>query len=672
MYAAESESTGITFFSLLYQKNNRTPMKTKINILLLEDSSSDALLIENCISDSGLAFTIKRVETKKAFMDEFNKNKPDFVLSDYRLPDFDGMEALHYVKEHSPMTPFIIITGAVNEETAVECMKAGATDYILKDRMGRMPEAIRSALERKRAMEERETFEQDLQRSEVQYRRLFESAQEGILLIDAENKRIMDVNPFMLKLLSCEREEILGKELWEAGIFQDQTAFNQAFDHYQEEGQVYCEGMVLRTKGKEHVNIEMNCNNYRMKERWIIQCNVRDITEKKNAEEEREKMRVQLFQAQKMEAIGTLAGGVAHDFNNLMTAIQVSSDVAMMKTGDGDTVSRELEEIRHAALRASSLIRQLLLFSRKHLMEFAAINLNESIEHLLKMLHRLIGEDIEIKTVLTPAIQMIRADAGNIEQVIMNLALNARDAMPKGGKLLISTENVTLNADIKQNVPEARAGQFVRLVVLDTGIGMDKTVLARIFEPFFSTKESQEGTGLGLSVVYGIVKQHEGWITVDSTPGEGTEFKLFFPVADEESESEEIEHVAMGELHGGGERILLVEDEDKVREFTTRAIKKCGYQVFPTRSVKEALEVFEHEKGRFDLVFCDVVLADQTGIELAEELIKRKEDIKILLCSGYMDHKSQWPLIRKKGYPFIQKPYALHELLEAIRNTVQT
>jgi two-component system, cell cycle sensor histidine kinase and response regulator CckA len=647
-------------------------MKEKIRILMLEDNPGDAGLAKSCLEDAKLSVHFKRVETEKEFISEIRNHVPDLVLSDFRLPDFDGMRALAYVRENAPDIPFIILTGAINEETAVACMKAGATDYILKDRLSRLPQAVMAAFEKQKVLDKQKTIEEALLVSEMRYRRLFESAQEGILLIDVGNKKITDVNPAVLQMLSFERNAIIGKELWEVGIFQDQNAFQKAFERLETEGRVNCEGMVLNTGYNEHLNIDMNCNSFFMDERWVIQCNIRDITERKRAEEEQERMRSQLFQAQKMEAIGTLAGGVAHDFNNLMTAIQVSTDVAMMKAEDGDTITHELEEVRNAALRASGLIRPLLLFSRKHLMEFTAVNLNRVIENLLKMLHRLIGEDIEIKMMLSPDVKTIRADSGNLEQVIMNLTLNARDAMPKGGQLIIKTENLNFDANIQHQMPEAYSGQFVCLTVTDTGIGMNPDTLSRMFEPFFTTKGSQKGTGLGLSVVYGIVKQHEGWIVVDSAPDKGAVFKIFFPVAGEEAEFDDNEHIPIDGLHGSGERILLVEDEDKVREFTTRAIKKCGYEVFPTRSVKEALEVYKSENGRFDLVFSDVVLSDRTGIDLADELIKQKSDIKILLCSGYMDHKSQWPLIRKKGYAFLQKPYALPELLQAIRDAVQS
>jgi two-component system cell cycle sensor histidine kinase/response regulator CckA len=638
-------------------------------LILVKENSAHIKHIKRQLQGMNLVLDMHVTSTEQEFLDSIEQKSPDIVISDDTFPGFNGPAVLKVVKKVDPKMPIIFIRGT-NLEKTVRNNRDETIATITKDKLSQLRKIMKNMLENRHVSPDRKTTEQALLVSEIRYRRLFESAQEGIILIDAENKKIMDINPFMLNLLQSERDEILDKELWEVGVFQDQNAFNQVFEKFSTENHVYCEGMVLQTRGSEHISIEMNCNNYLVQTKWVIQCNIRDISERKRAEEEREKMRAQLFQAQKMEAIGTLAGGVAHDFNNLMTAIQVSTDVAMMKANDGEVANHELQEIREAALRASSLIRQLLLFSRKHLMEFTAININVSVENLLRMLHRLIGEDIVINTSLTKDIQTIRADVGNIEQVIMNLALNARDAMPQGGELKIVTENVAFGMNIRHQIPEARGGHFVCLTVTDTGTGMDQETLSRIFEPFFTTKETHKGTGLGLSVVYGIVKQHEGWIIVESQIGHGSTFKIYFPVAEEEVEMMESDHVSMQMLKGGGEKILLVEDEDKVREFTARAIKKCGYQVFSARSVKEAIEVYNRE-GCFDLVFSDVVLADQTGIELADELIRRKPDIRILLCSGYMDHKSQWPLIRQKGYAFIQKPYALSELLQAIKETAK-
>jgi two-component system cell cycle sensor histidine kinase/response regulator CckA len=651
----------------MYERGGSMP--APLRVLILEDNSARLRRIQRQLQGMDLVLDIHVAGTKQEFVDNIQQKSPEVVISDYTFPGFNGQAVLRAVKKADPKTPLIFLSDN-NPEKTVWDSKDETITIITNAKLSQLRKTVNKMLETRNVSRDRKTTEQALLISEIRYRRLFESAQEGIILIDAENKKIMDINPFMLNLINYKREEILDKELWEVGIFQDQNSFNQVFEKFNTEGHVYCEGMVLQTKGSEHINIEMNCNNYLVQNKWVIQCNIRDISERKKAEEEREKMRAQLFQAQKMEAIGTLAGGVAHDFNNLMTAIQVSTDVAMMKASDGELANHELQEIREAALRASSLIRQLLLFSRKHLMEFTAININISVENLLRMLHRLIGEDIVIQTALPKDIQNIRADVGNIEQVIMNLALNARDAMPQGGELKIVTENVAFGMNIRHQIPEARGGHFVCLTVTDTGIGMDPETLSRIFEPFFTTKESHKGTGLGLSVVYGIVKQHEGWITVESQVGHGSTFKIYFPVAEEEVEMMESDHESVQMLKGRGEKILIVEDEDKVREFTARAIKKCGYQVFSARSVKEAIEVYDKE-GCFDLVFSDVVLADQTGIELADELIRRKPDIRVLLCSGYMDHKSQWPLIRQKGYAFIQKPYALSELLQAIKETAK-
>ncbi|MEA1965040.1 MAG: ATP-binding protein [Candidatus Aerophobetes bacterium] len=396
-----------------------------------------------------------------------------------------------------------------------------------------------------------------------------------------------------------------------------------------------------------------------------------DITERKHAEKEIKKIQTQLFQAQKMEAIGTLAGGVAHDLNNLLVPIQGNTELLMEKFDRDGPSYKYLKDIRRASMRAANLIRQLLLFSRRQPMEFTYLNVNKTIKDLLKMLNRLIGEDITIETYPKPDLWTVRADAGNIEQVIMNLAVNARDAMPKGGKLIIKTENATLNEDHRQVIPEVRCGKFVCLSVADTGIGMNKEIIQRIFEPFFSTKEIGKGTGLGLSVVHGIVKQHQGWINVDSKPGQGSTFKVYLPAFSVKPEDESKETISLPALQGSGQRILLVEDEEEVRKFVTRALGENGYVVFGAANAKETLDIFEREKGKFHLVFCDVVLPDENGLQLVNQILSRKPELPILLSSGYTDEKSQWSVIHKKGFLFLQKPYALVDLLRTIKKTVK-
>lgn len=395
-----------------------------------------------------------------------------------------------------------------------------------------------------------------------------------------------------------------------------------------------------------------------------------DITDRKNAEEMQEKTRAQLLQAQKMEAIGILAGGIAHDFNNLLTAIQGSSDMAIQKADRKDSICIDLEEIQSAAVRAADLTRQLLMFSRKQPMEFQPIDLNTTVRSLLKLIHRLIGEDIRISTSFDPSLCIVMSDKGSLEQAVMNLAVNARDAMPEGGRLVIRTKNVELSEEEAEVMPEARPGSFVRLSVIDKGTGMDKETAERIFEPFFSTKSHGKGTGLGLSVVYGIIKQHDGWIQVASSPGSGSTFDVYLPAITDSPHKDDKHPVSAVDLKGNGERVLVVEDEQNVRRFIVKALGKHGYKVMEASNVKDALNIFEKEKKAFSLVFSDVVLPDKSGIQLIQTIQKKNKKVKFILSSGYTDKKSRWETIHEMGIPFLQKPYSLIELLQNIKNAL--
>ncbi len=393
--------------------------------------------------------------------------------------------------------------------------------------------------------------------------------------------------------------------------------------------------------------------------------------ERKRIEEETARMQEQLLQSQKMEAIGTLAGGVAHDFNNLMTAIQGFTDVVMLKTDESNPIMRALKQIRNAAANAADLTRQMLLFSRKHPTKFTILDLNKVIDDLLTMLHRVIGEDIEISTSLEENLYTIRADRGTMEQLLMNLTLNARDAMPNGGKIFITTEKITVDENFCKQHPDCKSGQYVRLSVSDQGMGIQKDVLEHIFEPFFSTKGPGKGTGLGLSVCYGIVKQHEGMIEVNSQVNEGTTFEIYLPAQFEEAVAAEPVPMNFEGFQGHGQRILLVEDAEGVREFASLALEDNGYKVFPTENAGEAISLYEQENARFDLVITDVVLPDRSGLDLINHLLAQNEKQRVLISSGYTDQKSQWPVIREKGYLFLQKPYAYADLLKAVKEALE-
>ncbi len=391
----------------------------------------------------------------------------------------------------------------------------------------------------------------------------------------------------------------------------------------------------------------------------------------RRAAAEKQELQAQLLQAQKMEAIGVLTAGVAHDFNNILGAIQIYADLAQMKSGKGVAIGNELHQIMAATDRAAGLARQLLLFSRKQPLELVPLDPVHIVEDLLKMLRRIIGERIEVRTEIDPACGRIHGDSGGIEQVIMNLAVNARDAMPQGGVLTIGMGNVEVVDSYCRGVLGARPGPFIRLFVQDTGCGMEQETLQRIFEPFFTTKAAGKGTGLGLSVVYGIVKQHLGWITVRSEPGAGTRFEIFFPPAGGEGAAGVEKAGALEELGGGGERILLVEDEESYRTVAAEALRANGYEVLTAAGAVAAERQVREAPAAFDLVFSDVALGDGNGVDLANRIHDLSPRSRVLLTSGYTDETSQITRIRTVGIPFIAKPYSLPALLIVIRELLR-
>ncbi len=358
---------------------------------------------------------------------------------------------------------------------------------------------------------------------------------------------------------------------------------------------------------------------------------------------------------------------MAHDYNNILTVIEGCTDMALSDMREDDPLYRELSVVLDASRRAANLTRQLLLFSRRQPMKITPLDLKEVLQGLTKMLKRLIGEDIPLTSDLEPDLWTIEGDSGTIEQVVMNLVVNAQDAMPRGGgKIVLKTQNVQVDQAYCRLYSYARPGRFVCLSVQDTGVGMDQATIDRIFEPFFTTKGLGIGTGLGLSVVYGIVKQHEGWINVESAPGEGAAFWVYLPAASTKPEEARETVVFVERLRGREERILVVEDEKSIRNFSVEVLSENGYVVFSAGNVREALDVFEKEEGNFDLLFCDVVLPDGRGPQLLERLLERKPRIRALFTSGYSDEESDWGAIQEKGLPYLQKPYLLSDLLKAV------
>jgi PAS domain S-box-containing protein len=424
--------------------------------------------------------------------------------------------------------------------------------------------------------------------------------------------------------------------------------------------QVRRDGSTVWTEVK--VNFQLDAKN---RPQGIVGVS-RDISRRKQAESEKEKIRNQLFQAQKLEAVGILAGGVAHDFNNLLTAIQGNVDLAEMKSGSENTVvAPHLKQIRNSVVMASSMTRKLLLFSRRQPSRPRLVNVNKVVQGMLKILTRLIGEDVEIRTRIEESIASIRADPANIEQMLMNLCLNSRDAMPEGGLLEVTTENVPRDA-IPFVDDALEASDYVHIAIRDTGGGMEKEEIEHIFEPFYTTKDMGRGSGLGLAVVYGIVQQNKASIHVESVPGEGTTFHVYFPALNLSDDEVEPDPVTLERFRGQGETLLLVEDAKTVRLYLEEVLTRYGYRVLSAADAAGALEVFRDFRDEIRLVFSDVVLPDQTGIRLVETILSEKPRIPVVYTSGYLGDRSHGEEIEKKNIPFLQKPFTLYQVLKII------
>jgi nitrogen-specific signal transduction histidine kinase/ActR/RegA family two-component response regulator len=389
---------------------------------------------------------------------------------------------------------------------------------------------------------------------------------------------------------------------------------------------------------------------------------VNDVTERKQLEE-------QLRQSQKMEAVGQLAGGVAHDFNNLLTAITGYSELTLRWLPEDSAMRHNVLEIKKAGERAASLTRQLLAFSRRQVLQPVVLDINSLVTDVSKMLRRLVGEDIEFITLLRPEAGRINADPGQIEQVLMNLVVNARDAMPRGGKLIIETANVELDEAYADRHVAVNPGSYVMLAVSDTGTGMDEETRARIFEPFFTTKEEGKGTGLGLSTVYGIVKQSGGNVWVYSEVGRGTTFKIYLPRVAEDTQ-EQVPAVEREELLRGTETILLTEDEGLVRRLVREALETYGYTVLETTSGGEAISACEGYDGPIHLLVTDVIMPGMDGRELANELTRLRPEMRVLFMSGYTDDAIVHHGVLDADMPFLQKPFSPDDLARKVREVL--
>ncbi|NNN07385.1 MAG: PAS domain S-box protein [Elusimicrobia bacterium] len=617
----------------------------------------------------------------------------------------------------------------------------------------------------------------------MKYRRLFESAKDGILILDAVDGSILEINPFLIELLGRSKDDCLGKKLWDIGFFNNIDVSKKLFAELQASGYVRYEDIPLKTKDGRAVQVEFVSNVYAVGGGSVIQCNIRDITERKRADDnlcrlasvveslddcvmsvspdgaietwnpacervfgyaakeivgkpvatlcpdalleeqarimarvregtnlrQHETIRIakngkpidvsmslsvlkdsqgtstghstvirditankhleaKLRQSQKMEGIGRLAGGIAHDFNNLLTAILGYSELLLLSLAPNDAHRADVEQISKAGARAETLTRQLLAFSRQQVVAAKVLDLNAAIQELDMMLRRIIGEHIVLTFLPGRDLGRVKLALGQIEQIVMNLCVNAKDAMPGGGRLLIETKNVEPSASFDQSAPRPKEGPRVMIAVSDTGCGMTPEILSHLYEPYFTTKEKGKGTGLGLSMVYGIVEQNGGNIEVYSEPGHGTAFKIYFPQVGEPLVPVAVFPAVAASL-SGSETLLLVEDDEMVRKFAVRVLREAGYLILVASSPTEAVRIVGEHAGEIRVMLTDVVMPGMLGYELVQRVAPLKPNMKIIYMSGYTE-QSIVERALLKGAQFIQKPMGREVLLQEIRKAL--
>lgn len=516
-----------------------------------------------------------------------------------------------------------------------------------------------------------ESAHEKLKESEEKYRKTFEFSPHPIIISTLDDGRFIDVNEAFCGLCGYNKNEIIGKRDIDLNLYANSTDRDVVYKTLRLKGEVTNIELIYRRKDGQTVTGLLSARRLRYKGQECIVALIIDITEQKKLQEERENLEAQLRQAQKMEAVGALAGGIAHDFRNILQAILGCSELLALDLKEGDKGYEEVKEIQKAAQRGSELTHQLLTFSRRVRSKFRPVDVNDEIRSAAKLLGRTLPKTIQIEMSLQEDIPKIEADPAQIEQVLLNLGINARDAMPTGGKLILSSECVLLKQDLWKNDIRIRAGRYVILGVSDTGQGIDPEAMKHIFEPFYTTKGVDKGTGLGLAMVDGIVKNHRGHILCESKPGKGTCFKVYMPVLEADFyENKVSKREIRRELRGRGETVLLVDDDRTTLSIAAKGLSRFGYKVLKTHGGEEGLEIFARNRDEIDVVILDYMMPGIDGLSLLKKIHHMNPNVKVILSSGYPLGKNKVSEILGSAHGFLEKPFRIEDMLTSIREVL--
>ena len=759
-----------------------------IRVLMLEDNPNDAELIIRQMAKHRLYLDSQsdQVRTAKEFIDRVASRHYDLILCDFTLPGWNGLEALRWVRKSGHDTPFIYVSGTLGEDVAVECIREGANDYVLKNNLSRLPHAVRRVLDEWELRRTKRRIEKEQRDSERQYRLLFEGNPQPMWVIDrntlaflavndaavhhygysreeflkmilldilpkhdvrgglrsvlrndvhkaqvtetvrhlkkdrteidvevcrnlvtfggidamlvlarditevkrnqeklrhSEERfakafrsspmaitistktggRYVEANDAFLQMLDRQQDEIIGHTASELNVWDAPEDRNAMVSELERTGRVSLFETRFNSKSRGVRDVRISAETIQLGEIPCILSIITDVTSAKSLEE-------QFRQAQKMEAVGRLAGGIAHDFNNMLSVVLGYCDLAQGHV-ETELARRDIQQVKKAAQRAAKLTGQLLAFSRQQVVRPCILNLNTVVTDVFQMLLRVIAADVKLLFHPSKTLGNVRADLGQIEQILMNLVVNARDAMPQGGTIVIETANVELDESYARHHPKVRAGLYVMLSVGDTGCGMDTKTMSKIFEPFFTTKSPGVGTGLGLSMVYGAMEQGNGHVAVYSEPGKGTTFRLYFPRIDAEVEQPFQPRTDIA-IEKGSETVLLVEDEADLRYLTQELLESEGYNVLAAEDGQKAMEHSANYAGPIDILLTDIVLPGMSGREVADRVAEDRAGIKVLYMSGYSGALVVNQGALEPGVALLSKPFSKKELVAQIRSVL--